>query len=71
MAFVADHVNAQLPPSTTLPGLADSVTTGGDGAGGVTVTVTLAWADPPGPVQLSTYVVVACRAGVTWLPVMV
>jgi hypothetical protein len=50
MASVADHVNSELSPLTTVAGLAVNVSAG---AGGNTVTVTLLWVEPPVPLQLS------------------
>jgi hypothetical protein len=53
--LVDDQVSWVLPPDATLVGLADSVTVGVDGGGGVALTVTVAEREiePPVPVQLS------------------
>ncbi|HZF16518.1 MAG TPA: hypothetical protein VE046_11290 [Steroidobacteraceae bacterium] len=47
VALVDDQVSVELPPLTTLVGLAVSVTAGAGGA--VTATVTDASSDPPAP----------------------
>jgi len=58
VAFVELHVKVLLPPLATVVGDADNVTVG-TGAWSVTVTDALAWAVPPGPVQLSVNVALA------------
>ena len=52
VALVDDHVKVLLPPLVTEVGEADNETVGA-GVELVTVTVTLRWALPPAPVQLS------------------
>lgn len=48
VALLDDHVNVELPPTAMAAGLASSVTVGGE----LTVTVVLALAEPPEPLQL-------------------
>ena len=52
VALVEDHVSVEAAPLAMVLGLACSVTRG---AAPVTVTVTLCVAEPPGPVQVSSY----------------
>jgi len=66
-ALVDDQVNVELPPLATLVGLALSDT---PGAGAATVTVADWEAEPPAPLQVSVYVVVAVRAPVLWDPLV-
>lgn len=61
VASLLDQVSVDVPPAFTLLGAALSVTTG---ALPVTVIVTDCVADPPAPVQVTTYSVVLVRAGV-------
>jgi hypothetical protein len=62
LAFVADQVSVALPPLDTLPALALRLTAGA--AGLATDTVTDWAADPPAPVQVNVYFVVAVTAAV-------
>lgn len=59
--MVLDHVNVEEAPDFTLLGVAVSVTVGAVPA---TVTVTDCVTDPPAPVQVIVYSVVAQREGV-------
>jgi hypothetical protein len=61
VALVVDQVKLELPPLTTVLGLADSATVGA-GAGEVTDTVVAWLALPPGPVQVSENVALAFSA---------
>jgi hypothetical protein len=65
VALVDDHVIVALPPLTTALGPTLSVTVG---IGDLTDTVADWTALPPGPVQLSEYVVLASTAPVDWEP---
>jgi hypothetical protein len=71
VAFVEDQVNVELPPPATVLGLALSATVG---CGADTETVADCAADPPAPVQVNVYIVVAVRVDVAcepliaWLP---
>lgn len=67
VALVEDHARFELAPLETLMGLAVSET-----VGGVADTVTVAdWAaEPPFPVQVRVYFVVAVSAAVVWEPVV-
>ena len=65
VACVLDHVRVELPPYDTAVGFADSATVVG---GGATVTVALALAEPPAPLHVMLYVVVAVSAPVLAVP---
>ena len=65
MALVEVQLKVELAPLEMLVGLAFSDTLG---AGGETVTVADCEADPPAPVQVSVYLVVAESAGVAAEP---
>jgi len=67
VALVEDQVKVELPPLATLVGLALIVTVG---AGAETVTVADWAAEPPAPVQVSVYVVVAVSAAVLCEPLV-
>ena len=67
VAFLDDHVKVELPPLATLPGLAVSETVGGFT---VTDTVVELWTVPPGPVQVSTNLVVALNGTVLCVPLV-
>jgi hypothetical protein len=65
--LVEDQLNVELPPLETLVGLALSETLG---AAADTVTVADCVADPPAPVQVSMYLVVAFSAAVLFEPLI-
>ena len=66
-ALVEFHVRIDVPPLTTVVGLADKATVGA----GTTVTVVVAAAlEPPAPVQVSEYIVLAVSGPVLWLPLV-
>jgi hypothetical protein len=67
VALVEDHVNVELPPLATRVGPAFKATLGGVAD---TETVTDCDADPPAPVQVSVYFVVAVRADVVLEPLV-
>jgi hypothetical protein len=67
VAFWLDHDNVEPVPTSTLLGLAVSVTTG---ANSETVTVTDCVAEPPDPVQVSSYSVVLVSAPVDQVPLV-
>lgn len=67
IALVLDQLSVDEPPLTTVEGVADSATDGGEGTV-ETVTVTDCAALPPGPVQVSVKFVVAVSAVRTSLP---
>ena len=64
-ALLEDQVSVELPPLLTVLELAFSETAGAEL---VTVTVADCAAEPPGPVQVITYFVVALSATVSWVP---
>jgi hypothetical protein len=66
VALVEDQVSVELPPLATLVGLALSETVGG----AVTETVADCAAEPPAPVHVSVYLVVAVSAAVLWEPLV-
>jgi hypothetical protein len=65
VALVDDQVNVELPPLTTLVGLALNDTLGG---GADTETVTDCAALPPGPVHVNPKLVLAVSSAVAWEP---
>ncbi len=67
VAFVEDQVNVELPPLATVLGLALSATVG---CGADTETVADCAADPPAPVQVNVYFVVAVRVEVACEPLI-
>lgn len=67
VALVEDQLNVEVPPLETLVGLALSETLG---AAADTVTVADCVADPPAPVQVSMYLVVAFSAAVLFEPLI-
>jgi hypothetical protein len=67
VAFWLDHDNVEPVPTSTVLGLAVSVTTG---ANSETVTVTDCVAEPPDPVQVSSYSVVLVSAPVDQVPLV-
>jgi hypothetical protein len=62
------HVNVDAPPVPMLVGAALNVTVGNTATGGFTVTVTLAFALPPSPIQLTVNVLVAVNVPVLCVP---
>jgi hypothetical protein len=69
VALAELHVSVEAPPVATLVGFAVNVAVGA----ALVVTMTVAVAAglaPPGPVQVSEYVVSAVRAAVLWLPLV-
>ena len=67
VAFWLDHDNVEPVPTSTVLGLAVSVTTG---ANSETVTLTDCVAEPPDPVQVSAYSVVLVSAPVDQVPLV-
>jgi hypothetical protein len=67
VAFVDDQVSVEDSPLLMVEGFAEIETVG---AGVDTVTVTDLLAEPPAPVQVSVYVVVAASAPVDWFPLV-
>jgi hypothetical protein len=67
VALVDDHVKVELPPLATLVGPALSETLGGAPE---TVTVAVWDAEPPVPLHVSVYWVVAVRGEVVWEPLV-
>ena len=61
VALVEDQASVVEPPEITDVGLAEIETVGTGGGAAVTVTVTDWLAEPPAPVQVKVYVVVAVR----------
>lgn len=59
------HVNVELPPAATTCGDAVKVTVG---AGRIVTVTTTGAVTPPGPAQMSEYVVAAVNGPVPWLP---
>jgi hypothetical protein len=68
-ALVEDQVSVEVPPLATLVGLALSEAVGA-GAGAATVTVADWAAEPPLPLQVSVYLVVAVRMPVLCEPLL-
>jgi hypothetical protein len=67
VAFDELHVSVAALPAVTSSGLAESVMVGA----GATLTVTLAGAlVPPAPVQVMTYVTLAAKGPVAWVPLV-
>ncbi len=67
VAFVADQLNVEAEPLFTVLGLAARLTIG---VGAFTETVAVCEAEPPEPVQVITYVVLALRAPVDAVPLI-
>jgi hypothetical protein len=69
-ALVEDQVNVAALPGVMVPGVAVSVTTGAEApvAAGATVTVADCDVEPPGPVQVSVYVLGLVTGPVFVLP---
>jgi hypothetical protein len=67
VALLEDQVNVDLPPLATLVGLALIETVG---AGEETLTVADCDAEPPAPVHVRVYLVVAVSAAVFWEPLV-
>ena len=64
VAFVAFHVNVDVPCAATVVGFAERVSVGAD----ATVTIAVCAADPPPPVQLNVKLELAASAPVLSLP---
>jgi hypothetical protein len=73
VAFVEDQTRVALPPELMAAGDTERTTVGGGGADGgwLTVAVTVWAAEPPAPVQVKVYDVVASSAPVDSVPVRV